>query len=234
MPYSITSSACARTVGGTEMPSARAVVRLITRSNLVGCSTGMSAGLVPRKILSIMSAERLKRSTKFEPSDVEAADVEPFARGEHGRQPRGQGQCGDAESIRRQQPVVGDIEPIRTPLEAFHSRHDLLRTANFDRDGFEPKRAGRRFDLVHLQDGEWTCYVGHDCNPAQGGNDLAQYFKPFAGGIDQLIGKTSNVSAGARQLATKPVPTGSPATAKTIGMTDATCLAMRASGFPVT
>src|SRR6516164_412912 len=46
--HSITSSARASSVGGTSRPSALAVVKLMTRSNLVGCSTGMSAGLVPR------------------------------------------------------------------------------------------------------------------------------------------------------------------------------------------
>jgi hypothetical protein len=51
-PYSITSSAMASSVGGMSRPSARAVIRLITRSNLVGCSTGRSAGLAPRSTLS--------------------------------------------------------------------------------------------------------------------------------------------------------------------------------------
>src|SRR5262249_35512073 len=50
--YSITSSASASIVGGISRPSAFAVLRLMTRSNLVGCSTGRSAGLAPRKILS--------------------------------------------------------------------------------------------------------------------------------------------------------------------------------------
>src|SRR5262245_48542898 len=50
--HSITSSARASNVGGTVMPSALAVVRLMTRSNLVGCSTGISAGFAPRRILS--------------------------------------------------------------------------------------------------------------------------------------------------------------------------------------
>src|SRR5262245_48712429 len=49
--HSITSSARASSVGGTSMPSALAVLRLITSSYLVGCSTGMSAGFVPFKIL---------------------------------------------------------------------------------------------------------------------------------------------------------------------------------------
>src|SRR5258707_13398859 len=51
-PHSITSSALASRVGGISRPSVFAVLRLITRSNFVGCSTGRSAGFVPRKILS--------------------------------------------------------------------------------------------------------------------------------------------------------------------------------------
>jgi len=50
--YSITSSASANRVGGTSMPNALAPLRLMTSSNLVGCCTGKSAGLVPCRILS--------------------------------------------------------------------------------------------------------------------------------------------------------------------------------------
>jgi hypothetical protein len=45
-------------VGGTSRPSAFATIRLTTRSNLVGCSTGRSAGFAPRKISSIKSPAR--------------------------------------------------------------------------------------------------------------------------------------------------------------------------------
>jgi hypothetical protein len=45
--YSITSSATERTAGGTSMPIARAVCKLMTNSNLVDCSTGKSAGFAP-------------------------------------------------------------------------------------------------------------------------------------------------------------------------------------------
>src|SRR5262249_17839703 len=50
--YSITSSASASNLSGISRPSALAVLRLITSSNFVGCSTGKSAGLEPFKILS--------------------------------------------------------------------------------------------------------------------------------------------------------------------------------------
>src|SRR5262245_28315546 len=49
--HSITSSARSRNDSGILRPSALAVVRLTMRSYLVGCSTGRSSGLVPRRIL---------------------------------------------------------------------------------------------------------------------------------------------------------------------------------------
>ena len=65
--HSITSSARSRNGSGMFRPSALAVVRLMTSSNLVGCSTGMSAGFVPCKILSTRSPARRNRSGMFGP-----------------------------------------------------------------------------------------------------------------------------------------------------------------------
>src|SRR5262249_53786294 len=48
--HSITSSAMASTPGGIVRPSAFAVLRLITSSNLVGCTTGRSAGFAPLRM----------------------------------------------------------------------------------------------------------------------------------------------------------------------------------------
>src|SRR5262249_22625021 len=49
-PHSITSSACARRLGGTAMPIIRAVGKLRTSSNLVGWMMGISAGFSPLRI----------------------------------------------------------------------------------------------------------------------------------------------------------------------------------------
>src|SRR5262245_26453776 len=65
--HSITSSARASSVEGTSRPSALAVQRLTTRSNVVGCSTGMSAGFAPRKILSTRSPLRRNKSVRLVP-----------------------------------------------------------------------------------------------------------------------------------------------------------------------
>src|SRR5206468_12480457 len=60
--HSITSSARARIAGAIVRPSALAVFRLMTNSNLVGCCTGRSAGLAPLRILSTYAALRRRRS----------------------------------------------------------------------------------------------------------------------------------------------------------------------------
>jgi hypothetical protein len=49
--YLITLSALASTFCGIVTPICFAVLRLITSSNFVGCSTGKSAGLAPFRIL---------------------------------------------------------------------------------------------------------------------------------------------------------------------------------------
>src|SRR5262249_26081573 len=61
-PHSITSSARTRNDSGMLNPSALAVVTLTMRSNLVGCSTGRSAGFAPLKILCTSVAALRYRS----------------------------------------------------------------------------------------------------------------------------------------------------------------------------
>src|SRR4030095_1221590 len=54
----MTISARATTDGGIVIRSAFAVFSLTTSSNVVGCSTGRSAGFAPRRILSTYTAAR--------------------------------------------------------------------------------------------------------------------------------------------------------------------------------
>jgi hypothetical protein len=51
--YSITSLAAASSVGGTTRLNVFAVLRLITKSNLLGLCTGRSAGLAPLRMRSM-------------------------------------------------------------------------------------------------------------------------------------------------------------------------------------
>src|SRR6516162_8777745 len=55
LSYSMTSSARARIAGGIVRPSALAVLRLTTSSNVVGCWTGRSAGLAPLRMRPVYS-----------------------------------------------------------------------------------------------------------------------------------------------------------------------------------
>src|SRR5438067_1070108 len=57
-PYLMASVAWIRTDCGMVSPSSWAVFRLITKSNVVGRSTGRSAGLAPLRILSTWEAAR--------------------------------------------------------------------------------------------------------------------------------------------------------------------------------
>ena len=59
--YRITLSARASTFGGI-IPICFGVLRLMTNSNFVGCSTGKSAGLAPLRILSTYVAARRAKS----------------------------------------------------------------------------------------------------------------------------------------------------------------------------
>src|SRR5215831_8222589 len=65
--HSITSSARCCKNHGTSSPSVLAVLRLMTSSNLVGCSIGRSAGLAPLRILSTKTARRAKLSRRIGP-----------------------------------------------------------------------------------------------------------------------------------------------------------------------
>jgi len=66
-PYSSTSSAINRNSRFIVSPSSLAVFKLTSSSNLVGCSTGRSAGFAPFRILSTYVAARRFRSARFDP-----------------------------------------------------------------------------------------------------------------------------------------------------------------------
>src|SRR4029079_11152938 len=65
--HSITFVACTRIDCGILMPRFRAVFLFNTKSNLVGCSTGRSAGFAPLSILSVRMAARRTMFGRFAP-----------------------------------------------------------------------------------------------------------------------------------------------------------------------
>src|SRR5262249_19434913 len=68
--HSITSSARSKNESGIVRPSALAVVRLTTKSNLVGRSTGMSPGFAPRRTRPNRSGKLVHRDQAARLNDL--------------------------------------------------------------------------------------------------------------------------------------------------------------------
>src|SRR5262245_110465 len=100
--HSITSSASASTVGGMSRPSALAVFRLIASSNLVGCTTGRSAGF------SLQDSAGINADLAIAVS--KARSVTHQAAGGYGFAPRVD--CGNRVACRQRNEL---ITPAQTP-----------------------------------------------------------------------------------------------------------------------
>ena len=142
----MTSSARARIAGGTVRPSAFAVLRLTTSSNLVGCSTGMSldthalfeeAGL---ELAALSDADALMRSVvrsrllALEDLSGESADLTKGGR--------------EAGSVGDQRTCSGEFTPwvyCRNGIPHRQS-HMLLAPAEEERIGGDDERAGMQMD----------------------------------------------------------------------------------------
>ena len=94
---SITSSAVASRDGGTVSPSAVAVLRLKTKSNVVDCWTGWSARFVSLRIISVYSPA----------PPISAAGVCPITRKAAGdrKLPKGVN-CGNCKSRRQRHKLI--------------------------------------------------------------------------------------------------------------------------------
>src|SRR5262245_6761016 len=78
--YWMISSALTRKDCGIVSPRALAVFRLITNSNLVGCSTGRSPGFAPRRILSVSTAALRQSSGRLGAYDIKPPATTRFDR----------------------------------------------------------------------------------------------------------------------------------------------------------
>src|SRR5215831_19852352 len=190
--HSITSSARASTLAGTLRPSALAVVRLMTRSNLVGCSTGMSAGFAPRRTLSTRSAARRNRSGRFAPHQTSRLDGLPI--GVARRQSRGQRQGIDADAMGEHERVDTDIKCVCTSIERLEGGYDVFASLDFCCNDLEAERAGRCLDLAHIQHNRGTTDIGQDRQPAETGDNLAQKFESLGRNIGLLERQTGEVA----------------------------------------
>jgi len=149
--HSITSSARDRNDSGIVSPSALAVVRLTTRSNSVGCSTGMLPGLAPRRILSTKSAVRRNSAGKFGPHKT--AGLHDSASVTNRRQPQTERKGGDSSAIGVNESIFDDIKRVRLIFESFECGSDVLCAPDAVGRDFEVERTGCGLKLVLLQNG---------------------------------------------------------------------------------
>jgi hypothetical protein len=83
----ITSSAWKRSVGGRVRPKTWAAVRLMTNSNVVGCSTGSSVGFSPLQDIVHIHGNASKVPGHARPAGHEPTGVDKFPLGVEGGQP---------------------------------------------------------------------------------------------------------------------------------------------------
>ena len=102
------------------------VLRLMTRLNLVGCSTGISAGFAPRNILSTNSAARRNRSGKLGPYESRAVCGHFFAEKVHVGQSRFQCQSADCKLVFEEEWIAREVKRFHAIIERSKRWRDIL------------------------------------------------------------------------------------------------------------
>src|SRR5262247_4061876 len=171
--HSITSSARARSVAGTVMPSALAVFILMTSWKRVGCSTGKSAGWAPLRILSTYTAALRKRSAYIAEYDVSFVG-EPARHGNR-RHAVLQRQLGGA--LGRQAGLNDDgVGPVS--LHRGESAFELLIVVNPDRVDCGSGGFAAKLDLFEERFGEGIGRVGQSAPTAACHGSIGRSCRP--------------------------------------------------------
>ena len=126
--------------------------------------------------------------------------------------------------------VVTDVKCLDAAFERVDSGRDILGRKDFRSYCFEAKRGGRCLNLAHIQCGGRITALGHNSQTAQTRDNVAQQLKSLVGSVGLLQRQASGIAARPRENSTTPAPTGSPADANTIGMTDVACFAATVGG----
>ena len=117
----------------------------------------------------------------------------------HRRQSRGERQGVDANPVGGYERVGTDIKRLRAALERLEGGRDILGSPDFECSDLEAERAGRCLNLAHIQHGGGIADIGHDRQPAETGDNLAQKFEALAGKIGGLERQAGDVAARSRQ-----------------------------------
>jgi hypothetical protein len=163
-PHSITSSASASSAEGTARPSALAVLRLITNSNLVGCSTGRSAGLAPLRMRLHSSSGRPLRQ---------------LAHRIGCRNSVGRSENGELDTSEIEQDIGSDEEGV-DPVGASAAKLASISPALLALKVLQPACACGRLHILRREFGTGRIgRIDEQANVGGGGNEFAQEPKPL-------------------------------------------------------
>ena len=179
--HSITSSARARSVGGTVMPSALAVLRLITKSNLVGCSTGRSAGFGALKDLVYVGSGPPPEIKEARPVTHQAASCYMQPVRIHRRQPVLRRKVSKPCSMHRKHRVSEYKEcPHALPGHSPERMIEIFGPARVHEQKLHSQRAGGSFEIGYHGRVVWIRRVRKDGNMSNVGDELPEQLQVFA------------------------------------------------------
>src|SRR6516165_1235136 len=118
----------------------------------------------------------------------------------HGRQSCGGRPGVNANPVRDYERVVDDVKCIRTTIERFEGRRDILGSPDFKVDDIEAECARSPPNLRHLRHSKGVVNIGHDRQPAETGNEIAQNFESLASKIGLLVRQAGDVATRSRQI----------------------------------
>ena len=181
------------------MPRVFAVLTLTTRSNLVGCSTGMSPGFSPRKILSTIPAARRNISGKW-PVRHESPSFGEVACCARHRQLAIEREGHETGGIGRNHSGLYEIDCISMTFEGIKSRRDIVIPLHAAWHDCESKFSSRNLDIFSFTRACGIGGVKQNCQLGKPWNDFAQEFEPLTGDFGLLDGDPRSVAAWMRKV----------------------------------
>ena len=147
--HRMTSSARSKTGSAMVIPSSRAVLRLTTSVNWVGCSIGRPPGLAPLKILSTYPRGSAQLVLITRPVRQESAFVGILPLPRDDGQPSLRGQLENRRSIRKERRGVDHVQCLRLrSVDALYGWTDLIGSSHAHEAEFDRQR--RRYCLEVL------------------------------------------------------------------------------------
>src|SRR5262249_2297385 len=114
---------------------------------------------------------------------------------------------------------VADYEQrLRLGFDSIQRGYNVGRQFDFDSSRIESECLSGFYHFSQLKSGISNADITQHAKPSQIGDYLAKEFYPFANKIEVKADRPVALPAGLARLAARPLPTGSVASAKTIGI----------------